>query len=285
MGLLNAQEFDAEGKLLGQYHCHGSCTGVYGWGHTMAKLKKKTRILGQGFSTDPGNHSRELAEAFVNSPLGQGMFPGATFDKETATVTVTVEDDTRSDKLASFFRVLKCLCRSEGYYMEEEEFHKCFDKYDTLELWQKAVILIFGTWEYTDSDSQPGLSYMPLGAAKGCDNNKRYGVPSGSDYHKPRFGMLLPLLRGQSNPGWQTPAKENGYWKASYATTGLIRGEERNPYGRDAHKQMLALTTDDTIMTINNVFIFPEANEGPFIGNSKNHNTIKAGIKYLIQNL
>ena len=213
MGIYNVKVYDADGHMLRDKDCNGSCTGVFqanGNGY-FSNYPTSTRwavTISLAVAISEG-----LFQALVGSKLIQALSPGMTAARSqsnSAYVVLDVPniDSLPADQVITALRILKSF--GEGYYIERI---KTLREYE-LTADELVVLAAFGTSLCAESDSYPCLAGMTRQRAEEAFRGRSY-IQSDilrANKLEPQAGMLLPLIRGEINPGWQQTANK-GYYK------------------------------------------------------------------------
>lgn len=244
--------------------CRGSCTGAFqgvGFGY-FGNKDYDTMTVQIGCC-------QELSDGFLKkmseTPLMQALVPGlelieaGVYLRDYGCKKVTWKfpgcDVVPADQAICAMRIINSF--GSGYYNDAIRRLREYE----LTTSEMMVIAMFGGSHPRSSDSQPSLYYLEKSFAKTdpefttASRHIKIDIFEGNK-KRPYASMLLPLIRGEINPGWQLNLCK-GYMKET-SVVGYMAG---NPYTVDAWWDACP---DDAFLTVNHPLIHPSS-EGPVL--------------------
>lgn len=277
-GLKYYKALGSNGQELSTGDGHGSCTGMYQWGHR--RLPEGTTTLVQRF-VHTENLSRSAMEQIAATPLMQALVPGMSYEGARSHDPGFVFpgiDTLPSDQVVCAMRILKAFL---GGYTELHQLRE---------------------YEFTMAELLPIASFYQNGIQRGSDSRPLLAAatfeeliqsytenPPSRDSWGRRYqelrrlshaGAILPLIRGEIRQGYQANLIQ-GYLKDGSLLSGLSFGipairDYRNPErgfnweaantNADAQtRQWLQMIPMDASYTVNHPLIHftEEAQQGP----------------------
>lgn len=297
MSIARSWQLDERGDRLRQDNHGGSCTGCFQvgpWAPLDGLHTLRVQFGGEDNSWDddedeyvaesPSQDNWERAALLVESPLLKALVPGIKVHDE-FTVDFPVFG-VPVDRVITAMRLINSVVN--GYGDEGQD----YDLLDGFEEWQKVLICVLGYEARLNSDSCPSLSFPKLGIVDAGFG----GYFSEDSFLLPTWGMLIPLLKGEIQPGIQPPMNVCGYHKGDrLASIAMPMSENRlktnERYDADYRKKRAMYEGIlDKPITVNCPIIHPSfLLSGPEVFSYHRHNrrhqedTWKAGIEYLKQ--
>ncbi len=284
MGLRQAVVLDSDNNERFRRTYPGSCTGIFQASHYQNNQYpvgvEGGTVVEVMFSHDNNYYEGDWT-ALITHPLMQSLCPGMAFiRKDTSNVVVSFPgyDTVPADQMVTAMRIIKCVGHTHITYINR--IRSIMLEHD----WNdRAVEMLLGVFLFAAvrSDSIPCITPVTLDEYDYEDGPDDMEWDDTHQLIKERMyaGRLVPLLKGQSRPGWQPTLKDFGYVKEYSAINMLARSPGRGVLCSTQHQRFLDNLPEErsTLTPSTNApisFIGEEFSDGPHF----NHHCLSADV-------